>query len=338
MHWFKRLGISFALLTLGFVVFLRLQVFQYAAAYLGPGFARSLPVPAAFADKRTCTTQPLSVMSFNVMYGSATIEALANRFRGGKTTADFLPWSQRLPEIRERIASYSPDLLGLQEMETDADIRAIAPSGQFGLVTYHLGDFQYGDAALLYKISRFEPLDSGQLWLGPNPELPMSLGFSPLAMLRYVNWALLRDKASGFTFIYANTHFDNASKNKDPSANLFRERIASLAKGLPVVVTGDFNTNANTERYFRLIGANEPPPLLTNVFELIKQPVVDNMPKPDKLIDHILAGGPCVIEAEQWLVDTRPLKSGQPMSDHHLVFAKIRFSDTIALAAYPGLE
>ena len=65
-------------------------------------------------------------------------------------------------------------------METDKDIKAIVSLDQYTLVSYHLGSFQYGDAALLYKTARFDQLDSGQLWLGPDSELPMSLGFSPL--------------------------------------------------------------------------------------------------------------------------------------------------------------
>ena len=326
--WLKRVAIASLVVFLCLIVLVVTQGWQYIAAYSGAGFAKVLPKPESYPQNQSCNTQPIQVMSFNVRYGSAFIEAMANRFRNGDTGDGFLPWSVRIPEIRERIAGYSPDLLGLQETETDADIYAIAPADQYSLVTYHLGGFQYGDAALLYKTARFEQLDSGQVWLGPKPDLPMSLGFSPVAMIRYVNWVLLREKATGFTFMFVNTHFDNASKNKDPSAFLFRDRIASLSRGFPLIVTGDFNTNANTERYFRFTGTdNKQPALLKNVYSLIQPP--PNLPalqQPNKLIDHILVGGPCKVEAEQWLVDTRPLKNGKPMSDHNLVFAKFRFA------------
>ena len=322
----KRMGIAVLTLLLCLIVLVCSQGWQYIAAYSGAGFARPLPNPTNYGKGLTCTSQPIQIMSFNVMYGSATIESLAARFRGGDTGDNTLPWSGRIPEIRERIASYSPDLLGLQEMEADSDINAIVPLDQYSLVTYHLGSFQYGDAALLFKTARFEPLDSGQLWLGPKPDLPMSYGFRPLAMIRYVNWVLLREKATGFRFMYVNTHFDNASKNKEPSATLFRERITELAKGLPIVVTGDFNTTANTDRYLRFSGAKENPPLLTNVYDLVAQPTNDKLLHPDKLIDHILVGGPCKVVAEQWLVDTRPLKNGKAMSDHNLIDAKLRFT------------
>lgn len=326
LRWSKRIVIALSVLFLVFFVLIRLQGLQYIAAYSGAGFAKSLPDVNSFSQQVSCNASPINVLSYNVRYGSTTIEAMATRFRDGNTGDGFLPWSVRLPEIRQRIVSYAPDLLGLQEMETDNDIKAIVPLDQYTLVSYHLGGLQYGDSALLYKTGRFEQLDSGQVWLGPDSELPMSLGFSPLAMIRYSNWVLLRDKSTGFTFIFVNTHFDNAGKNKDPSAILFRDRIARLTSGFPLIVTGDFNTTANTERYYRFTGRTEHQSLLQNAYDLLNKPLVDNISHPDQLIDHILAGGPCKVEAEQWLVDTRPLKNGQPMSDHNPVFAQLKFS------------
>jgi endonuclease/exonuclease/phosphatase family metal-dependent hydrolase len=332
-HWLKRIAITVLLLILALgvlVLFVRYQGIQYIAAYTGGGFARALPKAETHSppdsDKNTaCTSGTFNVLTYNVMYGSAFIESMANRFRDGDT-GGFLPWSVRLPEIRERIASYAPDLIGLQETDTDADIADIVPPSQYTLVSYHLGSFQYGDAALLFKTERFEQLDAGQLWLSPHPELPLALGFRPLAMIRYVNWVLLREKSTGFTFIFVNTHFDNASVNKEPSATLFRERIAALTKGLPMIVTGDFNTTANDERYLRFTGTNENPPLLRNAYTLAHEPPVNPAQHPDQRIDHILAGGACKVIAEHWQLDTRPLKKGQLMSDHDPITVQLRFA------------
>ncbi|MFI3185511.1 MAG: hypothetical protein QX198_05970 [Methylococcaceae bacterium] len=326
LHWLKRIAISLLVLFIGFFALLRFEGLQYLSANWGAGYARNLPEASSFPKPSSCNAPPMNVLSYNVRYGSTTIEAMATRFRDGDTGDGFLPWSVRLPEIRARILGYAPDLLGLQEMETDKDIKAIVSLDQYTLVSYHLGSFQYGDAALLYKTARFDQLDSGQLWLGPDSELPMSLGFSPLAMIRYSNWVLLREKSTGFTFMFVNTHFDNASKNKDPSASLFRQRITALVAGVPMIVSGDFNTTANTERYLRFTGSKEQPPLLENTYDMANKPLGDSVSHPDKLIDHILAGGPCNVAAEQWLVDTRPLKNGQPMSDHNPVFAQLKFS------------
>ncbi len=326
LKWLRLSALAMLVFCIGFLVLLRFEGWQYIAAYTGSGFAANLPDATNFTKPVSCKSESMRVMSYNVMYGSTTIEAMAKRFYGGDTGHGDLPWSARLPEIRDRIIGYSPDLLGLQELETDTDIGAIVPLEKYTLVSYHLGSFQYGDAALLFKASRFEQLDSGQIWLGPKPNLPMSLGFSPLAMIRYINWVMLREKSTGFEFIFVNTHFDNASKNKEPSARLFHERIASLAKGMPIIVSGDFNTKANTTRYMHLSGANESPPLLINSYDLVNVKTTPFTTRPDKLIDHILVGGPCKANSDQWLVDTRPLKNGKPMSDHNLVFSTLHFS------------
>lgn len=327
-RWLKRIAVTLLLLLIllaSLTAFIRFQGIQYLAAYSGNGFARRLPAPDSHREDRICASMPLNVLTYNVMYGSAFIEAMAARFRAGDT-GGFLPWSVRLPGIRGRIAGYAADLIGLQETHTDADIANIIPLEQYTLVNYHLGNFQYGDAALLFKTARFERLDSGQLWLGPNPELPMALGFRPLAMIRYVNWALLREKANGFTFIFVNTHFDNARVNKEPSSVLFHDRIAKLAKSFPIIVTGDFNTTADNERYRWIIGADEQPPLLHNAYSLAHEPPVAAPWHPNKRIDHIFAGGPCHVEAAMWFVDPRPLDNGQAMSDHDPIFTRLQFT------------
>ena len=311
-------------------LFIRYEGFQYWAAYTDKGFAHPLPLDTAYPiteenRQTTCSSGDFKVLTFNVEYGSDLIEASAARFNKG-STGGALPWSVRAPEIRERINGYAPDLIGFQETHTDKDIATILSVVDYSVLSYHMGGFEYGDAALAYKAARFEVLDKGQLWLGPNPDLPMSYGFKPLAMIRYVNWAVLKEKSSGFTFMFINTHFDNASGNKDPSAILFYERITQLAKGLPMIVTGDFNTTGDSERYRRIIGADKPVQLLQNTYVLAGQPKVAPALNPDKRIDHIFAGGPCHAKADHWIIDPQPLKKGERMSDHLPILADVQFT------------
>ena len=71
-------------LILGILVgLIRFQGWQYIAALTDSGFATSLPDAASLPMPVTCTAKPLRVLSYNVMYGSTTIEAMAERFRGG---------------------------------------------------------------------------------------------------------------------------------------------------------------------------------------------------------------------------------------------------------------
>jgi len=129
-----------------------------------------------------------------------------------------------------------------------------------------------------------------------------------------------------FHIFFINTHFDNASVNQEASSKLFRERIAPLAKGLPIIVTGDFNTTADKERYLRFTGAKENPPQLRNTYSRAYEPLVSEDLQPEKRIDHILAGGPCKVEADKWKIGLRPLKNGQRMSDHDPITVRLCFT------------
>ncbi len=346
-RWMKRLAIAAILLAVTVVLlslFVRYQGVQYLAAYTSGGFANPLPAVDAYptvnsGGENPCTSEPITVLTYNIFNGSALVESLVERFADGDLDG-FRPWSERVPEIRERIAGYDPDLIGFQEMGADADIYAAVPEEPpYTLVSYHLGGLEYGDSALLFKSERFDLLDSGQLWLGPCPDLPMAYGSQGLSMFRYLNWAVLREKKGGFTFLFANTHFDNNMANKVPSATLFRKRITSLVEGMPLIVTGDFNSKPTTDRYRVLAGAEEDPPLLQNVFTVAKKRLAaetgnnlrvikdeDVLLHADERIDHILVGGPCSVKAAKWTIDLRPLENGEHMSDHDLIAAELRFT------------
>ena len=348
MKWLKRLGCAFVLLialVLAAAGFVYVQGIQYLVAWTLTGYARPLPAADAYpvepmGGPNPCASGPMTVVTYNTFNGSAFVEDMVERYADGNLSG-MRPWSERVPEIRERIASYDADLIGFQEMGFDADIRAIVPEeAGYTLVSFRAGSFEYGDSALLFRKARFEMLDSGQLWLTPTPELPLSFGFLRGSMLRYAGWALLRERDTGFTFLFVNTHFDNNTGNKVPASALFRERISALAAGLPMVVTGDFNSNAETERYGVFTGADAAEPLLKNAFHTAPPgarryhhratmsgeiPADDTHLHPGSRIDHIFTGGPCPARVLEWTIDLRNLKNGEPMSDHELIAARLMF-------------
>jgi endonuclease/exonuclease/phosphatase family metal-dependent hydrolase len=304
---------------------LSLQVPQYWNAWTQAGYAQPLPLlEEAKKHVTSCQSQPIKVLSYNIRYGSDWMEAMGERFN--RPDSGYQPWSMRHPEIKARISQYAPDLIGLQETHTEADIRHIVSLQDFRVLSYRNGDFSYGDSALLYRANRFNALDYGQLWLSPSPDLPMSLGFKPLAMVRYVNWALLQEKSTGFQFMFVNTHFDNNSANKEPSASLFNQRITALTQGYPMIVTGDFNSKATTTRYQQVLGNPATGPGLVNLYDKVDPAQNWDKPHPNNLIDHILAGGPCAIAVNEWAVDKTPSTTGEPLSDHDPILARMQFT------------
>jgi len=355
MRIVKRLGcgvVVLALLLASAALFVRAQGVQYALAWTVGGFAAPLPDAAAYepAGPEDCAGGVIKVLTYNTFNGSALVESLVERFAEGDLQG-MPPWSQRVPEIRERIAYYGPDLIGFQEMGANHDIAAIVPPEDgYTLVSYKIGGLEYGDSALLFRTERFELLDSGQFWLTPTPELPLSFGFIRGSVFRYVNWAVLRDRSNGFTFLFVNTHFDNNTNNKEPASALFREHFTTLAETMPVIVTGDFNSHGDTERYARITGADRTPPLLPNTWDLAAPaerfywhngPAPQVIPEgnddvaPAKRIDHILVGGPCPVSVRGWTIDLRGLGDGRSISDHDLIAVEVVFGGE---EAGPGLS
>jgi len=318
------------------VVMVLFQVPQHLFAMATGSWGR-LPGETALMDpagncgsQAACDSGPMRVLTFNILCRVCTE---SDRKPGYET------WYVRLPYLREIIRYYDPDLIGFQETGGLRDLEELNPDpDRFGWLAYCEGGLLYGDAALLYRKDRFESLDKGQFWLNPNFRLPFGYGWKPLSMPRYVNWVRLRNRENGFEFLFVNTHFDNNSPNKEPSAVLVHEVMRTPALHLPIVMTGDFNTQGDTQRYQNLVRGNETEPLLKEAAELatVRQLVPPAFPDeppvsapPDlfmQQIDHIFLGGPGKWEVTRWAVDTRAGGAARDIkpSDHPAVFAEIR--------------
>lgn len=143
-------------------------------------------------------------------------------------------WPWRLPEFKEQLDFYRPDLIGVQELIIPFDaghFMDTLPRGENGEALYaHLCRANC-DSAIIYRKDRFKLLANGAIWLTSFP-------------YRYASWAVLQDKGSGNHFAFVNTHFDNHQPNQEISAQILLPALAPLrTAGLPIVLTGDFNAS-----------------------------------------------------------------------------------------------
>lgn len=103
------------------------------------------------------------------------------------------------------------------------------------------GDKAGETMAIYYLRDRFDLLDSGTLWLSETPDRP-SRGWDG-ACNRTMTWAELRDRTSGKTFFYFNTHLDHKGKTaRAEGVKLVVAQIAAIAGKAPAILGGDFNT------------------------------------------------------------------------------------------------
>ena len=106
---------------------------------------------------------------------------------------------------------------------------------------------------ILWKTDRFEVLDSSKFWCSSTPDKKGSYkwgGGLSGDMARCINYAVLRDKASGVEFLFMGAHLDAKSEEiRALSAQLIYDRAHEIAGERPIIMLGDWNANQTHESY-----------------------------------------------------------------------------------------
>jgi endonuclease/exonuclease/phosphatase family metal-dependent hydrolase len=214
---------------------LRVAPAALLAVTMAGGCRSSAPI-AANVRAPTAET-PLRVMTFNIRYDTPNDGPNA--------------WPHRRDWVASLVRFHEADALGVQEAlvhmlrELDTRLPGFARVGVGRADGREGGEF----SAIFYRTDRLELLDTGTFWLSPTPEVPGSKGWDT-AIERVATWARFRDRATGCELVHLNTHFDHIGEEaRQESARLIRRRLAALANGLPVVVTGDLNADPASAPY-----------------------------------------------------------------------------------------
>lgn len=195
----------------------------------------------------TKVADPVKVMSFNIRHG---------RGRDGENR-----WPKRSYLVAETIRMFDPDLLGCQEVlhfQLEFLRKSLPEHGVHGVGRVD-GKTRGEYEPILYRRERFELLDSGHFWLSEKPATPGSKSWGT-SHTRMVSWVRLKDRNNaGAEIAFMNTHFDHVSKlARLESARMIRKRAeAFMAKGVPVIITGDFNTTEDRQPYAGLVSGAE---------------------------------------------------------------------------------
>ncbi|HNV29866.1 MAG TPA: endonuclease/exonuclease/phosphatase family protein [Cyclobacteriaceae bacterium] len=172
-------------------------------------------------------------------------------------------WKNRSNKVVALIKKYNPDLFGVQEALHNQmmDLQNNLPEYAFVGVGRDDGKEKGEYSAIFYKKDKFDVLKQNTFWLSETPEVPGSKSWDA-AITRVVTWALLKDKSSGKSFTYFNTHFDHIGKEaRVKSAALIKKQIAELSvnDNLPILVSGDFNSEPSEIPYQTMILSDTMP-------------------------------------------------------------------------------
>ncbi|MEJ7645233.1 MAG: endonuclease/exonuclease/phosphatase family protein [Chryseolinea sp.] len=173
--------------------------------------------------------QVVKVMTYNVRYD---------------TPSDSVnQWGRRADKVYALVKKYDPDIVGIQEAlhSQVIDLVTNLPAYSFVGVGRDDGKTKGEYSAILYKKSKFSVLRQNTFWLSETPEVVASKNWDA-AITRVATWAAMRDINSGKELFILNTHFDHIGKEaRTRSALIIKDKLESLAAGLPAIVMGDLN-------------------------------------------------------------------------------------------------
>ena len=296
-------------LSLRAVTFVALATLGAIACHNAPSSA-----PRAVA----ATAPPLRVMTFNIRYDNP----------GDGVNA----WPNRKDWVASLVRFHGADVIGVQEalahMLTDLDARlpGFARVGVGRTDGRTKGEF----SAILYRTDRLALLDSGTFWLSPTPQTIGSKGWDA-ALERIATWARFRDRVTGCSHLQLNTHFDHMGEQaRQESSRLIRRQLATLAGGLPVVMTGDLNADPSSASY-RILSrdtiADALPPLADGFavsrsghYGPTSSWTAFRAIEPGRRIDYILVSAPVTVLSHGILPDSW---GGRFPSDHLPVLASV---------------
>jgi endonuclease/exonuclease/phosphatase family metal-dependent hydrolase len=103
-------------------------------------------------------------------------------------------------------------------------------------------------SAIFYKANKFKILKQGNFWLSTITDRP-NKGWDAV-LPRICTWAEFEEIKTGFKFYFFNLHMDHIGVvARRESAKLVLSKIKEMAKGVPVILTGDFNVDQTSESY-----------------------------------------------------------------------------------------
>lgn len=197
--------------------------------------------------QQTKVATGVKVMSFNI------------RNSGAKDGENH--WKKRSYLVAETIKMFDPDLLGVQEvLQLQAEfLQEILPDYGFHGVGRNDGMTKGEYVPVLYKKDRFEMTGSGHFWLSDTPEIVGTKSWDS-SLPRMVSWVQLSDlRNNDAKLVFLNTHFDHRGRTaRLESARLIRKRAEEImGKGIPFIITGDFNTTEDKQPYAELISGSK---------------------------------------------------------------------------------
>lgn len=262
------------------------------------------------------SAQQLTVGSYNVRYDNAN-------------DAGNL-WVDRAPVVANLLRFHDFDIFGTQEAlknQLDDISNALPAYKRYGLGRDD-GKEKGEHSAIFYKKDKFKLLQKGDFWLSQTPDKP-SLGWDATCCNRIASWVYLQDLTNKQKFYFFNVHYDHQGvQARKESSKLLLRKIGEIAGKEPVILTGDFNGDQQSEWYLTIANSN----LLKDTYKQVPYPYANNASfnafgkqiDRKEIIDHIFVTDHFKVDKWGILTDTY---HGKYPSDHFPVLVKLTYGN-----------
>jgi endonuclease/exonuclease/phosphatase family metal-dependent hydrolase len=233
-------------------------------------------------------------------------------------------WKNRCPIISALIQFHDFDIFGTQEgLRHQIDtLSAILPDYAWYGLGREDGQAKGEHSSIFYKKAKYKLMNKGDFWLSETPEKP-GPGWDA-RLNRICSWVQLQDVKSKKKFYVFNVHFDHQGvKAREESSKLILQKINVIAGSNPVLLTGDFNGDHNSQWYQTIANSD----VLKDPYKLVKKPYANNSsfnsfkaPTSSAIIDHIFISKH--FKAKRWGILTDSYYGKFP-SDHFPVVADV---------------
>jgi endonuclease/exonuclease/phosphatase family metal-dependent hydrolase len=164
-------------------------------------------------------------------------------------------WPHRARFSAEVIRREDPDLIGFQEVQEGnlESYREFLTGYERAKGPQYNNHEPYCYATIFWKPEKLERLDSGGFWLSKTPhEFSGDWG---TRYIRSAHWIRFREIDTGIEFVFLNTHLDHISEEaRREGSRVIIEQLKVVAEGLPIIATGDFNSNPGSAAHEVFLG------------------------------------------------------------------------------------
>jgi endonuclease/exonuclease/phosphatase family metal-dependent hydrolase len=289
----------------------------------------------SFQGADTVAPLPGGVPAPNPAYQSATETVKVMSFNVSNDFRDELALEKRLGRVTDVIFGELPDSFGLQEANNTW--RGALPNalqstykvvGNVGTDALRNGD---GDP-IFYRADKFDAVARGVFWLNDRPLFKISSTGWDAQYKRMAVWVVLKNKATGFTYLHVNTHVDHIGpQSRDEAATLIGNFINKI--NLPTVLTGDFNALRSESSYALYLSAGLTDTAVAAPDADFERHTFNGWAPPgakgQKAVDFIFANGYFLCSANYKVDDN--YGDLLPPSDHYAISCEVTFGPQTAV-------